>query len=176
MAKRIQGKNIRHTKHSPVQKLQNETEFNSTILIKSSTPFISALKRIQKQLNKFSKSAATSTSSKKYQNDQYKKLQYIKVRGMGKCLEKTLKLALKFQELNYRVDIVTGSIEVIDEFEKLENEDEEEDEEEEKMDVDVDVDVGKETMQEDDVFDDEERIYRKRMVSTVEVRIWLNRD
>ena len=91
---------------------------------------------------------------------------------MGKCLEKTLKLALKFQELNYRVDIVTGSIEVIDEFEKLENE------EETKMDVDVDVDVdvGKETMQEDDVFDDEERIYCKRMVSTVEVRIWLNRD
>lgn len=170
MAKRIQGKNIRHTKHSPVQKLQNETEFNLTILIKSLTPFISALKRIQKQLNKFSKSAATSTSSKKYQNDQYKKLQYIKVRGMGKCLEKTLKLALKFQELNYRVDIVTGSIEVIDEFEKLENE------EETKMDVDVDVDVGKETMQEDDVFDDEERIYCKRMVSTVEVRIWLNRD
>ncbi|CAK9441049.1 uncharacterized protein LODBEIA_P49180 [Lodderomyces beijingensis] len=141
MAKRIQGK---HIKHSPNVKLQTETQFASAFYVKSSTPYISAIKKITKQLNKFSKT----TGVKKYNNDQYKKIQYITVKGMGRTIERTLKIAMRFQDLDYRVDILTGSVQVLDEFE-----------------IDACAKDG-----------DEEREYRKRMVSSIEARIWLKRE
>lgn len=112
MVKRINGK---HIKHSPQTKPLTETQFNSTFHVKSSTPFISAVKRINKQLAKFTKLQGT---QRKFQNDQYKRVKYITVKGMGKTIEKTLKLAMHFQQLGYKVDIITGSVQVLDEFEK----------------------------------------------------------
>ncbi|RLV92012.1 Ribonucleases P/MRP protein subunit POP7 [Spathaspora sp. JA1] len=135
MAKRTQGK---HIKHTPNIKPRTQTEQISSFLIKSNTPYVSAIKKITKQLENFEKL----TGIKKYQS-QFKQVKYITVKGMGKCLEKTLSVGLYFQE-RYKVDILTGTVEVLDEFQQ---EDEEDD-----------------------------SIYKKRLVSSVELRIWLKRD
>ena len=119
---------------------------------------------------KFTKLQGT---QRKFQNDQYKRVKYITVKGMGKTIEKTLKLAMHFQQLGYKVDIITGSVQVLDEFEKkvlapagIDNED---------------LRMGIEEEEEDD--DDErnsltdyETEYKKRMVSSVEARVWLQRE
>ncbi|KAI5968960.1 hypothetical protein CANMA_001956 [Candida margitis] len=150
MAKRIQGK---HIKHSAQTTRLTETQFNSTFLVKSSTPFISAIKRINKQLTKFAKQQG---SQRKFQNDQYKKVKYIAVKGMGRTIEKTLKLAMHFQSQGYKVDILTGSVQVLDEFEKR-----------------------VESFNPDSILAaemDYETEYKKRMVSSVEARVWLQRE
>ena len=145
--KRINGRHIKHSPNTqPLLKIENETTF----LVKSSTPYISALKRIQKLLAKFDKSVLP---NKKYQNLEYKKVKYITVKGMGKAIENTLSIALKFQdELNYRVDVLTGSVEVLDEFQTQTNDDD----------------------SDNDYNDD--NVFKKRMVSYIETRIWLKRD
>mmetsp|Transcript_6910 Transcript_6910/g.8774 ORF Transcript_6910/g.8774 Transcript_6910/m.8774 type:complete len:158 (-) Transcript_6910:14-487(-) len=145
--KRVNGKHIKHSPNTlPLLKSEHETTF----LVKSSTPYISALKRIQKILAKFDKSVLP---NRKYQNVEYKKVKYVTVKGMGKAIENTLSIALKFQdELNYKVDILTGSIEVLDEFQVTSNDDD----------------------SDNDYNDD--KIFKKRMVSYIEARIWLKRE
>lgn len=145
--KRINGKRIKHSPNTrPLLKIENETTF----LMKSSTPFVSALKQTQKLLAKFDKS---NLPNKKYQNVEYKKIKYITIKGMGKTIEKTLSLALKFQDdLNYKTDIITGSAEVLDEF-QLNAEDDDS----------------------DNCYKDD-NLFKKRMVSYIEVRVWLKRE
>ncbi|EMG48468.1 POP7 Ribonucleases P/MRP protein subunit POP7 [Candida maltosa Xu316] len=145
MGKRIEGK---HIKHSSNLKPFTETENKSIFLIKSSTPYISALKQITKLLNNFTKSK----NVKKFQNESFKNVKYVTVKGMSKTIEKTLNLAIHFQDKNYKVDILTGSVKVLDEFVPTKNVPEEEEDE------------------------DDDRIYQKRMVSSIEVRIWIRRD
>ncbi|CUM62834.1 uncharacterized protein PRCAT00000392001 [Priceomyces carsonii] len=143
-SRRIKGRQI---KHAPLVPIKLVVEHETQILIKTSTPYVAALKRIRKALDKFDK---TSTSNKKYCNGEYKKVKYISVKGMGRAIEKTLSIGLNFQdELGYRIDILTGSVEVLDEFE-------------------VDDENGEEEY--------EESVYKKRMVSFVEVRIFLKRN
>ncbi|CCE72572.1 Piso0_000156 [Millerozyma farinosa CBS 7064] len=144
---RIKGKHIKHNPNTEqLSKVSNETTF----LVKSSTPFVSALKKIQKILDKFDKSISR---SKKYQGGEYKKIKYITVKGMGKCIDKTISLGLHFQEeKQHKVDILTGSIQVLDEF-ILENSEEESD---------------------DNAEYSSNQIYKKRNVSYVEIRIWLD--
>ncbi|KAI5965559.1 uncharacterized protein KGF55_000921 [Candida pseudojiufengensis] len=172
LRKKKEGK---HIKHSPNINIQSETQFNSTFLVKSSTPYVSALKKIDKILTKFNKSKnqhqnSNSSSNKKFQNENYKKLKYITVKGMGKTIEKTLKIAMNFKfELNYKVDIITGSIQVLDEFEKKS----------EPMSIEEKNAIAFSIANEDDDKDNDdepEREYQKRMVSYVEARIWLKRE
>lgn len=110
----------RHIRHSPNTELlltvQQETQF----LVKSSTSFIAAVKRITKTLEKFDKDG----THKKYHRGEYKKVKYICVKGMGRAMEKTISIGLWFQnDLNYRVEVKTGGTEVLDEFRHGENED-----------------------------------------------------
>lgn len=138
----IDGK---HIKHSANINLQKNVEKETTFLVKSSTPFVSALKKINKMLDKFNKTVNKSTN--KYQGGEFKKVKYIVVKGMGKSIESTLGLAGIFQDQHdYKVDILTGSVEVLDEF------------------------VPEENKTLDDI------IYKKRMVSSIELRIWLKRE
>ena len=157
MGKRIQGK---HIKHSANLKPLTETQASSTFLIKSRTPYISSLKRITKTLDKFNK---TKSNVKKYQNEQFKNVKYITVKGMNKTIEKVLSLALHFQDKNYKVDILTGSVEVLDEFilpDATTNDNSDGGDEDDDSDADD---------------EDNERIYKKRMVSSIEARIWIKR-
>ena len=157
MGKRIQGK---HIKHSANLKPLTETQASSTFLIKSRTPYISSLKKITKTLDKFNK---TKSNVKKYQNEQFKNVKYITVKGMNKTIEKVLSLALHFQDKNYKVDILTGSVEVLDEFilpDATTNDNSDGGDEDDDSDADD---------------EDNERIYKKRMVSSIEARIWIKR-
>lgn len=97
-------------------------------------------------LDKFNKSI---TSNRKFQGGEYKKVKYITVKGMGKTIETTLGLANKFQnEFNYKVDVLTGTVEVLDEFIPHESND----------------------------IESDEPIFQKRNVSYIELRIWLKRE
>ena len=69
---------------------------------------------------------------------------------MGKAIEKTLSLGTHFQS-NYPVEVLTGSVEVLDEFRVNEASDSEDE-------------------------DEEKTLYQKRMVSYVELRIRIRRD
>lgn len=109
---------------------------------------MSAIKTITKQLEKFEKTS----NVKKFQNLQYKRVKYITVKGMGKSIEKTLGILLNFQE-RYKVDVLTGSVEVLDEF-----------------------DMEEKNSAGDEEMVDDEKVYKKRMVSSIEGRIWLKRD
>lgn len=139
--------NAKHIKHSPNTTPYLQVVCDTTFLVKSKTPYVSALKRITKKLDKYTR--ATQLRDR-HSLGAYKKVQYITVKGMGRAIEKTLLLALEFQDrLMYRTDIQTGSVEVIDEF---------------KMEDGADSDWDE---------DDRELVYKKRMVSYVEVRIWI---
>lgn len=112
----------RHIRHSPnnelVLKVQQETEF----LVKSSTPYVAAVKRITKKLAKFEKSA---TSNNKHHQGEYLKVKHISVKGMGRAIEKTISIGLAFKNENYKVDIYTGGTQVLDEFRGNDSDDEE---------------------------------------------------
>lgn len=154
--KRIQGK--RHIKHSPNLAPFNETQNASNFLIKSSTPYVSAIKQITKKLNKFSKSKNSHTINK-FQNEQYKTIKYITVKGMGKTIEKVASIGTHFQK-DYKVDVLTGSTTVLDEFAPIESNQE----------------PDNENKSDDDDDGDDKTIYKKRTVSSIEIRIWIKRD
>lgn len=125
-------------KRRPTLKQASHNDINTTIYIKSSTPFVSGIKRINKFLDALEKRRLDP------------KLQRIVLLGMGKAVEKTLSLACYFeQEKGKRVQILTKSIDVIDEV-ALENTDE------------------VEIIDERDI----ETILKKRSVSGIEVRIY----
>ncbi|CAX41966.1 subunit of ribonucleases P/MRP, putative [Candida dubliniensis CD36] len=155
---RIQGK--RHIKHSPNLTPFNETQNASNFLIKSSTPYISAIKQITKKLNKFSKSKNSHTVNK-FQNEQYKTIKYITVKGMGKTIEKVASIGIHFQK-DYKVDVLTRSITVLDEFAPIESNQEPKNEGSSHND--------------DEEDEEEDTIYEKRTVSSIEIRIWIKRD
>jgi ribonuclease P/MRP protein subunit POP7 len=118
-------------KHSANVLQRLSTEAQATFLVKSTTPYVYAIKKIDKIIGNF-------TSKKNL----FKNVHYITVKGMGKAILKTANIGMKFQtDGTYRVDFLTGSVEVLDEI------------------------LG------DD--DEDESQYKKRMVSYLEVRIWI---
>lgn len=44
------------------------------------------------------------------------KVKGVKIKGMGKAIEKTLAIGNYFKERDYKVEVFTGSEEVLDEF------------------------------------------------------------
>lgn len=119
MVKRREGKEF--VKHSPNTTILPLVQRETTFLVKLTTPFISSIKQIKKILKKFDKSKL---NHKKYNNGEYKKVQFITVKGMGKAIEKTVSIGMHFQELGYRVDVFTRSVEVLDEFKGSDDESE----------------------------------------------------
>lgn len=91
----------------PTVKTLSRKQIKTTIYVKTSTPYISALKRIKKFLRDLPKSGST----------------YVVVLGMGKAIEKTLSLGCHFeQQLGKKVDVLTKSVELLDEV-SLDDED-----------------------------------------------------
>lgn len=142
MGERLQ--NVTHIKHSANTKIPLKIEETTTILIKSNTPYISALKRIKKTLQRFEQSLLP--QNKKYQGGGFKSVKYISVKGLGKAIEKCLSLGLAFQDkIGYKIEVLTGTVEVLDEFKQ------------------------------DGSDSEEESEYRKRRTNSIEIRVYLNR-
>lgn len=122
-------------KHPPV-KILSRKQIKTTIYVKSVTPYVSALKRIKKFLRDLDLNASS----------------YVVVLGMGKAVDKVLSLGCYFeQQMGKKVDVLTKSVDVVDEI--LTNDQEENEDEEPQRDV------------------DKETTLRKRTVSGVELRI-----
>ena len=86
-------------KHASLKVLTHK-QIHTTIFIKSATPYVSALKRINKFLDGVCKHGSS----------------YVVVLGMGKAVEKTLALGCHFQDQkNKKIEVFTRSIEVLDE-------------------------------------------------------------
>lgn len=112
----------------PSVKVLSRKQIKATLYVKSSTPYISALKRIKKFLKDLHRSGAT----------------YVVVLGMGKAIEKTLSLGCHFeQQLGRKVDVLTKSVELLDE---VAVEDEDEDSAEPIQDVDRETVLKKRTI------------------------------
>ncbi|CCD24243.1 ribonuclease P/MRP protein subunit POP7 NDAI_0C05840 [Naumovozyma dairenensis CBS 421] len=98
----------------PTIKTLSHKTIKSTIYVKSSSPYISVVKRVHKfieQLNKTGRSP------------------YVRLMGIGKAVEKTLSIACHFQEeKGRRVDVKTISVDVIDELQYQEDHEEQEEE------------------------------------------------
>lgn len=116
----------------PTVKTLSRKQIKTTIYVKTSTPYISALKRIKKFLRDLPKSGST----------------YVVVLGMGKAIEKTLSFGCHFEQLGKKVDVLTKSVELLDEV-SLDDED-----------GDSIKDVDRETM------------LKKRTISGIELRIY----
>ncbi|GAV51891.1 hypothetical protein ZYGR_0AF03620 [Zygosaccharomyces rouxii] len=94
-------------KHPTVKSISHK-QVHSTIYLKSKTPYVSALKRINKFLTNVKRTGST----------------YVTVLGMGRAVEKALSLACHFQDHSQkRVEILTKSIDVMDELINQDDED-----------------------------------------------------
>lgn len=82
----------------PTVKVLSHRRIKSTMYIKSSTPFMSAVKKIDKMLKICP--------------------QYVTVLGMGKAVSKTLAVACYFQERMLRVQVRTTTVDVLDKITK----------------------------------------------------------
>lgn len=126
-----------------------KTQRDTTVYIKGNTPFVSALKRINKILEKFDRQTGPTLHRSKYQNGEYKKVKYIVVKGMGKSILQTMSIALHYQTKKaYLVDIYTSTVLVVDTVESEEV---------------LETREGPETQTKSEL----------RKVSCVEARIWL---
>lgn len=101
-------------KHPPLKKY-SYTELDTTLYVKSSTPFMSAVKRINKMISKFDE-IPNKRGKLVRRGNISKKVKYITVKGMGKCLEKVLNIGIHFQSENFKVDTFTKTIGVLDEI------------------------------------------------------------
>ncbi|KAG5358805.1 Ribonucleases P/MRP protein subunit POP7 [Yarrowia sp. E02] len=124
-------------KHAPIKLVGKSSQ--DCFYVSSKMPFVSALKKVTKLLKPSRKQP---------------KRQYIKMMGMGKCVDKTVSLGLRFQQEGYKVEIYTGQTTLFDEIKVSEQS-------EEKMDVDG-----------DESDSDEEVVKQQRVISTIEVRVY----
>ena len=96
----------------PTLKQSTHNEIKTTIYIKSTTPFVSAIKRCKKFLAALER------------RKQQPARQCVTLLGMGKAISQTLAVACYFQEeKGLRVEVRTKSIDVVDEV--TEDDDEE---------------------------------------------------
>lgn len=141
-------------KHAPLRPYVH-TELDTTVYVKSTTPFMSAVKRIEKMLYKFEE-IPNKRGELVRRGNASGKCKFITVRGMGKSIDKVVNLGLHFKyEEKCTVDIFTKSVGVLDEFVKNEEEMEPTKEEKEKE------------------VEEDESVLRKRNVGAIEVRIYI---
>lgn len=135
-------------KHAPLRPYVH-TELDTTVYVKSKTPFVSAVKRIEKMISKFDMIPNKRGKFVRKGNISGS-CNYIVVKGMGKSIGKAINIGLhfKFQE-NFCVDIFTKTVGVLDEL------------------VDQDDDGASEDSGRQDT------VLQKRNVGAVEIRIYV---
>ncbi|VEU24332.1 DEKNAAC105649 [Brettanomyces naardenensis] len=119
-------------KHAP-PRAYSQNEGSHVVYIKSSTPYISALKRIERSLDGFRPLPNRNGSPVAKSGSNIK---YIVVKGMGKAIPKVVNLGIHFKyDKQLHVELYTKTIGVLDEFVPKDNENDDDDEEEEDDDV-----------------------------------------
>lgn len=136
-------------KQSISREIPTQVERETLFLVKTATPFIAAVKRIDSILDKFDRDAV---EHKKFHRGNYKKIKYIRIKGLGKAMVKVSSLAAHYIKKGYKVDVYTGSIEVTDEVHRQTEQSTKDDE------------------------SDTECELKKRNISYMEVKVWLKRD
>ncbi|GMG44882.1 unnamed protein product [Ambrosiozyma monospora] len=162
-SRRLQNKI--HIKHAP-PKPYSYTEGQHTIYIKSQTPYMSALKKIEKMIkrtteDKFNKNGVS--IKPKLKNS---KLKFITVKGMGKSMLKVLNLGLHFKGAGQlRVEVYTKTIGVLDEFKSVDS----------KKNATEEGNSGDANANDEDSDEDgdEDDILKKRNVSSIELKIYV---
>lgn len=129
-------------KHAPIKLVGKSSQ--DCFYVSSKMAFVSALKKVTKLLKPSRKQP---------------KRPYIRMMGMGKCVDKTISLGLRFQKEGYKVEIFTGQTTLFDEIKVAQDKASSE----EKMEVDGD---------EESDSDDEEIVKQQRVISTIEVRVY----
>lgn len=161
MARR-ESKKTQIIKHAPLRPYVH-TELDTTLYIKTNTPFISAIKRIEKMILKFD-DIPNKKGTLVRRGNISKKTNYITVKGMGKSINKVINIGLHFKfEENFQVDIFTKSVGVLDEFVQIEKT-----EDQEQISKKENGNDGEKEEEEE-----EEELVRKRNVGAVEVRVYL---
>lgn len=94
-------------KHPPPRRFKH-SDLDTLIHIQAKTPFVSALKRIDKTLSRLPKKQPKS--------------QLITIQGMGKAMELVVSLAVHFQTRGNKIEVETNTVEVLDEFEQSDDE------------------------------------------------------
>mgnify|MGYP004706559727 CR=1 FL=1 len=120
----INGKRL--IKHAPLRPYRHN-ELDTTVYIQSKTPFISAVKRIEKMLINF-ENIPNKRGNLIRRGNIDMNCNYITVKGMGKAISKVINIGMKFKfDEKFNVDFFTKSVGVLDEFVKEEEEEEEDD-------------------------------------------------
>lgn len=100
LTSKISVKQIKH----PAPQLVKDNKRNAfDVRITQRSTHISALKRVNKGLEKILR-------------DKTKKITCVKVLAMGRLIKKALAVGLDFQKKGYKVEIFTGTLTVTDEF------------------------------------------------------------
>ncbi|QPG76053.1 hypothetical protein FOA43_003439 [Brettanomyces nanus] len=106
-------KDKRLVKHAP-PRVYHQNEGSHVVYVKSSTPFVSAIKRIERCLDGF---RPVPNRRGKYVAKSGKHIKYIEVKGMGWAMSKVMNLGLHFKyEKQLKVEVYTKTIGVFDEF------------------------------------------------------------
>lgn len=139
-------------KHAALRPYKHN-ELDSTVYIQSKTPFMSAVKRIKKIIEKFDK-----IPNKKNEliprGNVSPKIKFVTVKGMGKSISKVTNIGIHFKfEEKCKVEVITKTVSVLDEFVN-----------------DPDSNTVNNSDGEDE---DDENILRKRNIGAVEVRIFI---
>lgn len=118
---RLEGKTL--IKHqAPKRYVYSNRKVSTSLNLKGSTPFVSALKRIDKMLENL----IPGTNRKGHEMSRPKNdVEYVSVQGMGKCIPKLMDICSQFKGKGHRVEMFTRTVQVLDEFRDIKDEDEE---------------------------------------------------
>ncbi|GMM35162.1 hypothetical protein DASC09_024870 [Saccharomycopsis crataegensis] len=105
--------NAKIIKHKPPSAFKYSNT-NKIFKLKASSPFMSSVKQIQKKLSQIEKSIVLANARNKGAN--IVKEKYLTVVGLQKVIPKLLQVACYFQERHHRVEILTKTVNTIDEF------------------------------------------------------------
>ncbi|CAN3373923.1 hypothetical protein DIURU_005573 [Diutina rugosa] len=95
-------KGKREAKQRPVRLPSTQVEHDSTFLVKSTTPYVSAVKQINRKLKRIHRKRTTN----------YQSVKFFTVKGMGKAMATVASLSQEFG--TKKVEVFTGTEEVVD--------------------------------------------------------------
>lgn len=115
---RLEGKRL--VKHQvPRRQAYSNRKVDTLLRMKSTTPFVSALKRIERMLANLE----PMTNRKGHQATRPPNgVTHVTVEGMGRCISRLMDVCTQFEGKGHRVELFTRSVEVLDEYQDVQDE------------------------------------------------------